>query len=420
VSDPGAYLRAHETAAPMAKSATGPLVGIRIIDFTRALAGPFCTMLLADLGADVIKVEPPEGDFSRFSEPFPEGDTEQAFGGYFASINRNKRGVVVDLKERAERERVLALIDTADAVVENFRVGIMDRLGLGYETVHERNPRLVYAAIRGFGDPRTGESPYAEWPAYDVVAQAMGGIVSMTGTDQGQVLKVGASIGDLYPGTMAALGIVSALLHAKSTGQGQFLDVSMYDAVTALCEAAVYRYTYAGTVTKPTGNSHPQLAPFDVYRTKDGHCAIAAPTQNHWALLCAAIERTELIYDPRTLSNKDRVLNAVFVKDVISTWTAERTTAQIVDELGGSVPVGPVNDAAALFSDPHLAARGMLVAVDHPGSPRKVVLPNSPIHLTETPSGIYRRPPKLGEHNEEVFAELETRLAPQTEPKEPS
>ena len=418
MNDPGAYLRAHEHAAPMANSATGPLVGIRIIDFTRALAGPFCTMLLADLGADVIKVEPPEGDFSRFSEPFPEDDDEKAFGGYFASINRNKRGVMVDLKELPERDRILALIDTADAVVENFRVGIMDRLGLGYDALHERNPRLIYAAIRGFGDPRTGESPYADWPAYDVVAQAMGGIVSMTGTDEGQVLKVGASIGDLYPGTIAALGIVSALLHAKTTGRGQFLDVSMYDAVTALCEAAVYRYTYAGTVTKPTGNSHPQLAPFDVYKTADSYCAIAAPTQNHWALLCAAIERTDLIYDPRTLSNKDRVLNAEFVKSTISRWTAERTTTRIVEELGGSVPVGPVNDAADLFSDPHLAARNMLVAVDHPGSARKVVLPNSPIHLSETPSGIYRRPPKLGEHNDEVCAELESRTAPNFESEE--
>jgi crotonobetainyl-CoA:carnitine CoA-transferase CaiB-like acyl-CoA transferase len=396
----------------MSAGPTGPLLGIRIIDLTRALAGPFCTMLLADLGADVIKVEPPEGDFSRFSEPFPEDDTEHAYGGYFASINRNKRGVVLDLKQPADREKLLALTDSADAVVENFRVGIMERLGLGYETLQARNPRLVYAAIRGFGDPRTGRSPYAEWPAYDVVAQAMGGIVSMTGTEAGEPHKVGASVGDLYPGTVAALGIVSALLHARVTGQGQFLDVSMVDAVTAICEAAVYRYTYAGIVTKPTGNSHPQLSPFDVYKTADGHCAIAAPTQNHWALLCAAIERVDLIHDPRTLSNKDRVQNAQFVKDLLSDWTAKHTTHEIVQILGGSVPVGPVNNARDLFHEPHLAARHMLVAVDHPGSDRKVVLPNSPIHLTETPAGIYRRPPRLGEHNDEVFAELSARETP--------
>ncbi len=386
------------------------------MDLTRALAGPFCTMLLADLGADVIKVEPPEGDFSRFSEPFPEGDTERAFGGYFASINRNKRGVVLDLKVESDKQKLLGLIDGADAVVENFRVGIMEKLGLNYEVLRERNPGLVYAAIRGFGDPRTGASPYADWPAYDVVAQAMGGIVSMTGTDDGQVLKVGASVGDLYPGTIAALGIVSALLHAKGTGQGQFLDVSMVDAVTALSEAAVYRYSYAGIVTKPTGNSHPQLTPFDVYRTADGYCAIAAPTQNHWALLCAFMDRVELIHDERTLSNLDRVANAAFVKGVVSTWTRERSTSEIIDILGGAVPVGPVNDAEALFNDPHLAARNMLVAVEHPGASRPVVLPNSPVHFTETPSGIYRRPPKLGEHNDEVFAELENNMPPRETP----
>ena len=403
------YRRAHEHAAAMATGPTGPLSGIRIIDFTRALAGPFCTMLLADLGADVIKIEPPEGDFSRFSEPYPEDDDERAFGGYFASINRNKRGIMVDLKDPAERTPIHDLIDSADCVVENFRVGVMEKLGFGYETLAARNPALVYAAIRGFGDPRTGASPFAEWPSYDVVAQAMGGIVSMTGSEDGQVLKVGASDGDLYPGTVAALGIVSALLHAKLTGQGQFLDVCMVDAITALCEAAVYRYTYAGTVTRPLGNSHPQLAPFDVYRTADGFCAIAAPTQNHWALLCAHIDRVDLIHDPRTLSNKDRVTNAAFVKEVVSGWTAAHTTAEIVGILGGSVPVGPVNDAEALFASPHLHARNMLVAVEHPGSARPVVLPNSPIRMTATPPGIYRRPPKLGEHNDEVFAEIKPR-----------
>jgi crotonobetainyl-CoA:carnitine CoA-transferase CaiB-like acyl-CoA transferase len=235
----------------------------------------------------------------------------------------------------------------------------------------------------------------------------MGGIVSMTGTSDGQVLKVGASVGDLYPGTVAALGIVSALLHAKLTGDGQFLDVAMVDAVTALCEAAVYRYTYAGINTKPTGNSHPQLNPFDVYPTADGFCAIAAPTQNHWALLCAFIDRADLIHDERTLSNKDRVINAEFVKDVVSSWTKRHKTAEIIEILGGAVPVGPVNDARALFADPHLHARQMLVAVDHPGASRPMVLPNSPIHMTRTPTGIYRRPPKLGEHNEEVFAGLD-------------
>ncbi len=406
MTDPNDYRTAHERAAPMAPGPTGPLTGIRIVDLTRALAGPFCTMLLADLGADVIKVEPPESDMARYSDPFLPEDEERAYGGYFASINRNKRGMMLDLKQDADREALIRLIDTADAVVENFRAGVMERLGLGYESLHERNPKLVYAAIRGFGDPRTGESPYVDWPAYDVVAQAVSGVVSVTGTADGQPLKVGPSIGDLYPGTMAALGITAALLHARTTGEGQFMDVAMYDACFALVEAAVYRYSYRGIVTEPTGNSHPQLTPFDIYPTKDGHCAIAAPTVVHWDLLCAFMDRPDLIHDARTVSNKERVKNADFVRDLMTEWTRQHTTAELVALLGGTVPVGPVNNAADLFADPHLRARQMLVAIDQPNGTRPVVLPNSPIKYTGTPTGVYRRPPKLGEHNDEILAEL--------------
>lgn len=403
------HTRAHESAARMVTEATGPLAGIRIIDMTRALAGPFGTMLLADLGADIIKIEPPEGDISRYSLPYTEDDDERAFGGYFASINRNKRGIMLDLNQQADKDTFLELIDGADALIENFRAGVMDRLGLGFEVLRARNPRLVYGAIRGFGDPRTGESPYVDWPAYDVVAQAMGGAVSFTGTEDGTVLKVGPSIGDLFPGTLAALGVVSALLHARATGEGQFVDVCMYDAVLALSEAIVYRYSYNGIITKPTGNSHSQLTPFDIYPTADGYCAIAAPTPNHWERLCLLIGREDLIEDSRTFTNNDRVKNAPFVKEVMTTWTSARTTAEVVEALGGMVPVGPVNNAADLFSDPHVRAREMLVAVDHPGSPRPVVLPNSPIKLTATPTGVYRRAPKLGEHNQEVLRELQER-----------
>lgn len=412
------HTHAHETAARMVNSATGPLAGVRIIDMTRALAGPFGTMLLADLGADIIKIEPPEGDISRYSLPYTEDDDERAFGGYFASINRNKRGIMLDLRDQADKGTFLELIDGADALVENFRAGVMDRLGLGYEVLHARNSRLVYGAIRGFGDPRTGESPYVDWPAYDVVAQAMGGAVSFTGTDDGTVLKVGPSIGDLFPGTLAALGVVSALLHARATGQGQFVDVCMYDAVLALSEAIVYRYSYNGVITKPTGNSHSQLTPFDIYPTADGYCAIAAPTPNHWERLCLLIGREDLIEDSRTFTNNDRVKNAPFVKDVMTTWTSARTTAEVVEALGGMVPVGPVNNAADLFADPHVRAREMLVAVDHPGSGRPVVLPNSPIKLTATPTGVYRRAPKLGEHNEEVLREIQERKQHRPSPPE--
>ena len=385
---------------------TGPLAGTRVLDLTQALAGPFCTMLLADLGADVVKVEPPQGDMTRYGGPFTREDTEQAYGGYFASINRNKRGVVLDLKTDLGREAVRRLAARADAVVENYKAGVMDRLGLGYESLRDLNPRLVYGAIRGFGDPRTGASPYLDWPAFDVVAQAMGGAVGMTGTAEGATFRCGPSIGDLYPATLAALGITAAVHHAARTGEGQFLDVAMYDGVLALCEAIVYRYSYTGMVTTPTGNGHPALVPFDVFPTADGACAVAAPTENHWAVLCGILGCSELVDDDRTRTNRERVANAPFVRELVSAWTTARTTAEVVAALGGRVPVGPVHTAADIFTDGHAAARGMLVEVEQPDGSRPVVLAGPPIKLTATPAGIHRRPPRLGEHTAEVLAEV--------------
>ena len=402
MTDANDYLTAHERAAPMSAGPTGPLTGIRIVDLTRALAGPFCTMLLADMGADVIKIEPPESDMARYSDPFLPEDEDRAYGGYFASINRNKRSVVLDLKDPTDRVRLLALVDRADVVVENFRAGVMDRLDLGYETLRGRNPRLVYAAIRGFGDPRTGTSPYADWPAFDVVAQAMGGVVSFTGTADEPVVA-GPSIGDLYPATVAVVGVLSALHHARATGQGQFVDVAMVDALVALSEAIVWRYSYTGVVQARRGSAHAALCPFAIYATGDGACAIAAPTAKHWELLCGIIDRPDLVDDERTRDNRARVQNSGFVKDVLEAWTTARTTAEVVDALAGTVPVGPVNDAADLFADPHVRSRQMLVAVDHPGAERPVVFPNTPLRFTETPGGVYRRAPKLGEHTDEVL-----------------
>jgi crotonobetainyl-CoA:carnitine CoA-transferase CaiB-like acyl-CoA transferase len=301
---------------------------------------------------------------------------------------------------------LLALVDGADVVMENFRVGVMEGLGLAYETLHARNPRLVYGAIRGFGDPRTGASPYADWPAFDVVAQAMSGAVSATGTAEGDTVRVGPSVGDLYPATVAVVAVLAALMHARQTGEGQFVDVAMVDALVALGEALVYRYSYTGMVTGPTGNSHPQLTPFDIYPTADGACAIAAPTANHWDRLCRIMRREDLLTDERTLTNRERVANAEFVRAQMVAWTTSRTTAEIVACLGGKVPVGPVNNAVDLFSDPHLRARQMLVAVEHAGAERPLVFPDTPMRFTATPAGIYRRAPRLGEHTEEILAEL--------------
>ena len=385
---------------------TGPLADIRILDLTQALAGPFGAMLLADLGADVIKVEPPGGDMTRTMPPFSADRAGCDFGGYFASINRNKRSVVLDLKDDADRATFLELAERVDAVVENARVGVMDRLGIGYETLRDRNPKIVYAAVRGFGDPRTGASPYAEWPAFDVVAQAMGGIVAMTGTGDGPGFPCGASIGDMFPGTLAALGIVAAIHAARQSGRGQFLDVAMYDAAVALSENLIYNYSYAGRVMRPKGTGHPTLCPFDVFPASDGAVAIAAPRENHWRLLCEAIGRPDLATDPRYNTVGKRSAAANEVRSVISEWTGRHTKREIVEMLGGRVPTGPVNTAVDMFADPHLKLRGMLVEIDTPGDNPPVTIAGCPIKFTGTPAGVYRRPPRTGEHTREVLAEM--------------
>jgi crotonobetainyl-CoA:carnitine CoA-transferase CaiB-like acyl-CoA transferase len=385
---------------------TGPLSDVRVVDLTQALAGPFCTMLLADLGADVIKIEPPGGDMSRALGPPPPDRDGCDYGGYFASVNRNKRSVVVDIKTDSGRDAVCRLVKTADAVVENARVGVMDRTGLGYERLREINPKLVYAAVRGFGDPRTGRSPYADWPAFDVVAQCMGGFVSFTGPEGGSGMRAGPGIGDIYPGTLAALGVVSAIHSARATGKGQFVDVAMYDGILAMCEAIVYAYDRAGIVRTPQGNSNPILCPFDIFRTRDGAVAIAAPGDNHWANLCDAMGHGELARDDRCRSNPRRVANGDFVRATVSAWTQSHSTAEVVAALGGNGPVGPVNTARDIFADSHAKAREMLVAVEQPGKNPPLVLAGCPIKLTDTPSGIYARPPKLGEHSAEVLAEV--------------
>ena len=395
----------------------GPLADVRIVDLTQALAGPFCTMLLADLGADVVKIEPPQGDMTRALPPFPADRAGCDYGGYFASINRNKRSVVLDLRQAGDRDILFRLVDRADAVVENARVGVMDRLGVGYEQLRERNPRLVYAAIRGFGDPRTGPSPYADWPAFDIVAQCMGGIVGTTGRAGATGVPCGASVGDLFPGTLAALGVVSAIHAARSAGVGQFLDVAMYDALVSLCEGIIYNFSYAGKVVGPRGTGHLSLCPFDVFETCDGAVAIAAPTENQWKLLCEAMGRAELVTDPRYDDNLKRVAAADEVRGLIADWTRRHSKREIIDTLGGRVPAGPVNTAQDIFADPHPRARGMLVEVEQPGENPPVVLAGPAIKLAATPASIYRRPPRLGEHTVEVLAEAGIDAVPAGTPR---
>ncbi len=392
----------------------GPLADVRVLDLTQALAGPYCTMLLADLGADVIKVESSRGEMTRFSGPFTDDDSERAFGGYFASLNRNKRSLVLDLKTPGGKEAVTRLAEKSDVLVENFAAGVMERLHLSYETLAERNPRLVYAAIRGFGDPRTGKSPYTHWPAYDIVAQAMGGLVGVTGSLETGGLRCGPSVGDIMPGTLAAVGILAAVHHARSTGEGQFLDVAMYDAVLSLCEHYVYLYSYGGEIPGPLGNAHPFLCPFDVFDAKDGQIAIAAPTDKHWRILCDIIGRPELGKDERYARNEGRQKHAPEIRAIVRQWTSRHTREEIVDILSRHVAAGPVNTMADIFADPHVLAREMLPEIEQVGA-RPVKLAGQPIKLTRTPSRVYHRAPVLGEHSEDILAEISMSPADVTE-----
>ncbi len=403
-----AHLDAHEYATPMGDHATGPLVGLRILDLTHALAGPFAGMYLADLGADVIKVEPPGGEMVRFIGPFTRDDDAKLYGSRYASRNRNKRAIELDLRDPDDREVFLQLVETADGLLENHRAGVLDRLGIGWEVCRERNPKLVYAAIRGFGDERTGASPYVDWPAFDPIAQAMGGVVSATGTDHEHIMRCGPSIGDTVPGLMAALGMVSAIHHATQTGIGQFLDVAMVDAMISISLETLTQWSYIGRPQAPSGNSVDGNVPFDIYRTADGHCAIAAPTAPQFTMLCDLIGRPDLATDERTAHMKQRVKNRELVDDAISAWALTRTNTEILELLGGKVPVGPVYSPEDWVHDPHVAAREMLVSVEH-GHHRPTLQPNCPIRFTETPAGVYRRPATLDEHGAELRAELAAR-----------
>ena len=378
----------------------GPLVGLRVVDMTRMLAGPFCTMLLADMGADVVKVEPPGGDLTRSKGPYRKDDEQRSIGGYFQSVNRNKRSIVLDLRQEEDRAKLRALVETADVLVENFRPGVMERFGLGYEALAEVNPRLVYAAIRGFGDPRTGASPLADWPAYDVVAQAMGGLVGITG-HPGAPVKVGPGVGDIFPATLCAIGILSAVHERTVSGRGQFVDVGMYDAVLALCERIVHQYSYAGEVAGPEGNTHPLLCPFDLFRCADGWVAVAAPTDSHWARLSEIIGQPEMAQSHP--DHHARLDDAEHIREVIEKWTGSRTKAEILEALAGVVPVGPVNTVGDIFDDPHVRARDLLVDVEDPGTADAVTIVGTAIKLSRTPGGVYRRAPLLDEHADEVM-----------------
>lgn len=381
----------------------GALDGIRVIDLTQVLAGPFCTQILADHGAEVLKVEPLRGDETRRLGPYRADDELRAISGYYQSVNRNKKSIALDLKTPEGRQVLLDLIDGADAVVENSRGGVMERLDLSYELLSSRNPKLVYAAIRGFGDSRSGESPYAAWPAFDIVGQAMGGMMGITGPDADTPIKVGPGVGDLIPGLFAVIGIVMALMNARQSGAGQFVDVSMVDCVLATSERIVNQYSYTGRIPRPEGNRHPLLCPYGVVRAADGWLTLSAPTDAFWRKLLTLIARHDLVDDARYSANEARLARQDEVYAVVEDFTRTKTKAELTELFGGVIPFGPIYDVSDIFTDPHFRIRDMLVDVDQPGSATPVTVAGVPIKMSLTPGRVRHRAPLLGEHTREIL-----------------
>lgn len=342
------------------------LNGLRVLDLSRMLSGPYCTMHLADHGAEVIKIEGGSGDTSRGNGPFRDDDSAHDWAGYFVSLNRGKKSIQLDLKSSEGKASFRKLAASADVIVENFRPGVMDRLGLSYETLAADNPRLVYAAISGFGDPRTGASPYGQWPSYDVVAQAMGGLIAMTGPDAQTPTKTGPGVGDIFAGMMMAFGIMAALREAEATGKGQFVDVAMYDAMISLCERMVYLHDMTGAVPGPEGNGHPFLAPFGLFPAKDGHIALGIVDDAFWQRLATLMGQPELGDDTRFATRAARAENTADLNVLVSNWSSHHSKDELTALLGGEVPYGPLNTIADILRDPHVIARGMLAEIQPP------------------------------------------------------
>ena len=376
----------------------GPLEGIRVLDFTWALAGPFATMQLADLGAEVVKVEYPENDEKqRGFGPYFEG-----ISTFFFSPNRGKRGICIDMKTTEGKALVLRLVREADVVTENFRPGTMAKLGLGYEDLRRENPRIIYGALSGFG--QTG--PYSSMAAVDAVAQAMGGTMSLNGQKGGGPMRIGVSIGDMVGGLYLALGLVAALRAREVTGEGQLLDVALMEAQMALCENAIVRQSAFGERPTRQGSRHALLAPFGPYPTKDGYVVIA--NVKEWELFCALIERDDMAFDERFASNRRRLENIDALEAEMAQALSSRTTDEwfAIIEPADVCAIGKVNAIADLFDDPHVAARNMLVDIPMPyGKPGSLKLPNSPMHLSGTPTVVGGTMPEHGGDTDNVLEE---------------
>jgi formyl-CoA transferase/CoA:oxalate CoA-transferase len=377
----------------------GPLAGLTVVDLTRVLSGPYCTMVLADLGARVIKVEHPgRGDDTRHWGP-PFVGPESA---YFLSINRNKESVTVDFKHERGREVLSRLVERSDVLVENFKPGILDRAGFAWARLHDAHPRLVYASISGYG--QTG--PRRNEPGYDAVMQAEGGLMSITGDRTGPAYRLGVAISDIVAGLFAAQGVLAALYARERTGKGQRVDVGMLDATAALLTYQAAAFFATGQAPVRMGNRHPTIAPYETFETSDGEIVIAVGNDQIWTRFCPAIGLADLADDERFRTNRDRLERYDTLRPLLEETFKTRTRAEWIEGLqAASVPCGSVRDVAEVLADPHLAARNMIADLMHPTAGATRVI-GVPVKLSETPGTVRTPPPTLGQHTDAVLEEL--------------
>ena len=374
-----------------------PLQNIRVLDLSRVLAGPYCTMVLGDLGAEVIKVEPPEGDETRgWGPPFAGGES-----AYYLCVNRNKRGMVVNLKTEDGRNILRELALKSDVLVENFRPGTLKKFGLDYETLHGLNPRLVFCSISGFG--QTG--PLRDMPGYDFMIQAMGGIMSITGEPEGEPMKVGVAVADLFAGQNAVIAILAALQARTITGEGQFIDIALFDSQLGWLANVASNFLISGKNPKRYGNAHANIVPYQSFRAKDGWLVVAVGNDKQFEAFCAVIEKLELASDARFMTNQARVKNREALVFILKPVFLEKSVDEWLSLIGDKFPCGPINNFEQVFAMPHVEEREMLVQMKHP-TIGALPLVGSPLKMVGTPISYRLPPPLMGEHTNSILKDL--------------
>ncbi|MDP6388573.1 MAG: CaiB/BaiF CoA-transferase family protein [Alphaproteobacteria bacterium] len=387
---------------------TGPLEGLKVFDLTRVLAGPWCTQILGDLGAEIVKVERPgAGDDTRgFAPPFIPDDKGEETGesAYFAGTNRNKRSITIDISSPEGQALARRLIAECDILVENFKVGALAKYNLAWDQLKDQFPRLIYCSITGFG--ATG--PYAERPGYDGLVQAMGGIMSLTGEPDGAPMKIGVPIADLMAGMYATVSVLAAVRHQEATGEGQHIDIGMLDTHVAWLANQGMNYLATGEDPPRLGNQHPNIVPYQVMPTADGYIVLSVGNDPTFERFCKLAGCEELLEDERFQTNATRVTNRAHVTETLNEITAKQTSAWWLENLEQhSIGCGPINSLSEVFADPQVASRHMVLEMDHPATgtaPVKLIA--SPIRMTGTPVAYRHAPPTLGQHTEEVLAEM--------------